>query len=87
MANNKKKNLTMTQQEYQKLAKKQEPKRPVLINCMRAFLVGGAICLIGECFMQMFINWFGFTEKNGWESNGCGVNYHIRHTDELRCVR
>jgi stage V sporulation protein AC len=63
MANNKKKNLTMTQQEYQKLAKKQEPKRPVLINCMRAFLVGGTICLIGECFMEMFVNWFGFTEK------------------------
>lgn len=63
MANNKKKNLTMTQQEYQELAKRIEPKRPVLKNCWRAFLVGGTICLIGECFMQMFINWFGFTEK------------------------
>ncbi|GGI43624.1 stage V sporulation protein AC [Paenibacillus marchantiophytorum] len=63
MANNKKKTLTMTQQEYQKLAKEQEPKRPVLKNCMRAFLVGGIICLIGECFMHMYVNWFGFTEK------------------------
>ncbi|MZQ81968.1 stage V sporulation protein AC [Paenibacillus sp. 5J-6] len=63
MANNKKKNLTMTQQEYQELAKRIEPKRPVLKNCWRAFLVGGTICLIGECFMQMFISWFGFTEK------------------------
>ncbi|NOV03561.1 stage V sporulation protein AC [Paenibacillus planticolens] len=63
MADNKKKNLTMTQQEYQELAKRVEPKRPVLKNCIRAFLVGGVICLIGECFMQMFINWFGFTEK------------------------
>ncbi|OPH58653.1 stage V sporulation protein AC [Paenibacillus ferrarius] len=63
MANNKKKTMTMTQQEYQKLAKEQEPKRPVLKNCLRAFLVGGLICLIGECFMQMYISWFGFTEK------------------------
>ncbi|MDD9268745.1 stage V sporulation protein AC [Paenibacillus sp. GCM10023248] len=63
MANNKKKNLTMTQQEYQDLAKRIEPKRPVLKNCLRAFLVGGTICLIGECFMQIFINYFGFTEK------------------------
>lgn len=63
MPNNKKKNLTMTQQEYQKLAKQQEPKRPVLKNCVRAFFVGGFICLIGECIMQMFIHWFGFTEK------------------------
>ncbi|MGG1516221.1 stage V sporulation protein AC [Paenibacillus oryzisoli] len=63
MANQKKKNLTMTQQEYQQLAKAQEPKRPVVKNCFRAFLVGGTICLIGECFMQMYIKWFGFTEK------------------------
>lgn len=63
MADNKKKNLTMTQQEYQDLAKRVEPKRPVLKNCLRAFLVGGTICLIGECFMQIFINYFGFTEK------------------------
>ncbi|NEW05129.1 stage V sporulation protein AC [Paenibacillus sp. SYP-B3998] len=63
MANNKKKNMTMTQQEYQKLAKEMEPKRPVLQNCIRAFLVGGFICLIGECLMKMFIHWFGFTEK------------------------
>jgi stage V sporulation protein AC len=63
MANNKKKTMTMTQQEYQKLAKQQEPQRPVLKNCCRAFLVGGVICTIGECFMQMFIKWFGFTEK------------------------
>lgn len=63
MANNKKKNMTLTQAEYQKLAKQQEPKRPVLKNCCRAFLVGGTICLIGECFTHMFIKWFGFTEK------------------------
>ncbi|MFC5450316.1 stage V sporulation protein AC [Paenibacillus aestuarii] len=63
MANNKKKNMTMTQQEYQQLAKEKEPPRPVLKNCFRAFLVGGVICLIGECFMQIFIHWFGFTEK------------------------
>ncbi|MFD0692891.1 stage V sporulation protein AC [Paenibacillus sp. GCM10027628] len=63
MANNKKKNMTMTQQEYQKLAKAKEPKRPVLQNCIRAFLVGGFICLIGECLMQGFIKWFGFSEK------------------------
>jgi len=63
MANNKKKNMTMTQQEYQQLAKRIEPKRPVLKNCLRAFLVGGIICVIGQVLMEMFIHWFGFTEK------------------------
>lgn len=63
MANNKKKNMTMTQQEYQSLAKKMEPRRPVLKNCARAFLVGGLICLLGQALMEMFIKGFGFTEK------------------------
>lgn len=63
MVKQQKKTMTMTQKEYQELAKQQEPKRPVVKNCIRAFLVGGTICTIGECFMQMFIKWFGFTEK------------------------
>jgi len=63
MASATKKKLTMTQQEYQVLAKKIEPKRPVLLNCVRAFLVGGFICLIGQGLMYMFINTFNFTKQ------------------------
>lgn len=57
------KKLTWTQQEYQELAKKREPARPVLKNCLRAFAFGGLICLIGQGIMEVFIRWFGFTEK------------------------
>jgi stage V sporulation protein AC len=63
MAAQKKKKLTPVQQEYQALAKKKEPPRPVAKNCLLAFVSGGAICLIGQLFMEMFIHWFGFTEK------------------------
>ena len=63
MADNKLKNLTMTQQEYQSLAKKAEPSRPVFKNCIMAFIVGGIVCFIGEAVTKMFISWFGFTEK------------------------
>jgi stage V sporulation protein AC len=62
MASSKKK-FTKVQQQYQQLAKQMEPKRPVWKNCMFAFLVGGFICLIGQGIMEMFKNWFGFTEK------------------------
>ena len=62
MSNSKKK-LTPVMQEYQELAKTREPKRPVLKNCLRAFLVGGAICLVGEGIQQSFIRWGGFDEK------------------------
>ncbi|GAA3407632.1 stage V sporulation protein AC [Paenibacillus hodogayensis] len=63
MAAQKKKKFTPVQQEYQALAKKKEPPRPVVKNCLRAFVAGGAICLIGQLLMEMFIHYFGFTEK------------------------
>ncbi|GAB6988808.1 stage V sporulation protein AC [Paenibacillus pini] len=63
MASSKKKKLTPVQQEYQELAKKREPKRPAFINSLKAFFVGGLICLIGEAIQQIFIHWGGFDEK------------------------
>lgn len=57
MADNQKKDLTQVQQEYQELAKRREPSRPILKNCFRAFVVGGLICLIGEVIQKMYMNW------------------------------
>lgn len=62
MSNKKKKKLTLTQQEYQDFAKTREPKRPVLINCVKAFFLGGLICTIGQCLQWIFITYFNFTE-------------------------
>ncbi|BBH19512.1 stage V sporulation protein AC [Paenibacillus baekrokdamisoli] len=63
MPNQKKKDLTPVQQEYGELAHKREPKRPILANCIRAFLVGGVICLIGQGIQQLFIDWGGFDKE------------------------
>ena len=63
MSNMKKKKMTTTQQEFDELVKGIEPKRPIFKNCLRAFLVGGAICTIGQGLQWMFINYFGFDEK------------------------
>ncbi|MDI9419312.1 MAG: stage V sporulation protein AC [Bacillota bacterium] len=54
----------LTKKEYQKLAKDNEPRRPVLANCVRAFLAGGTICLIGQGITDIFVFYFGFTEKS-----------------------
>jgi stage V sporulation protein AC len=62
MANQKKKTLTPAQQQYHNLAKGKEPKRPVLKNCMRAFLVGGLICTFGQLIMEAMMKWFGYTK-------------------------
>lgn len=63
MGNNKKKKLTMVQQEYKALATSKEPPRPVLKNCLHAFIAGGTICLIGQGIQQLFIKYAGFNEK------------------------
>ncbi|MEK4485100.1 stage V sporulation protein AC [Psychrobacillus sp. FSL H8-0484] len=63
MSNNKKKLLTPVQQEYQELQKKHETKRPVVKNCIKAFLVGGLICLIGQLISTFYIYYFDFTDK------------------------
>ncbi|PWK14470.1 stage V sporulation protein AC [Tumebacillus permanentifrigoris] len=53
-----------SQEEYQKRAKQHVPKRPVVSNSIRAFLVGGLICEMGQFLQQVFITYFGFNEKN-----------------------
>ncbi|GCD09999.1 stage V sporulation protein AC [Clostridium tagluense] len=63
MSNMKKKKLTPTELRYDKLVKKIEPKRPILKNCVKAFLVGGAICTIGQCLQLFFITYLNFNEK------------------------
>ena len=63
MSNNKKKQLTPVQQEYQDFQSQREIKRPVLKNCIRAFLTGGFICLIGQALQTFYIYYFDFTEK------------------------
>lgn len=63
MSNMKKKKMTTTQQQYDALVSSIEPKRPLLKNCIRAFLVGGTICTIGQILQWIFINYFNFDEK------------------------
>jgi stage V sporulation protein AC len=62
MSNKKNKKMTPKQQQYQALVYQKEPKRPVLKNSFRAFLVGGLICTIGQALQTFFIKYFNFTE-------------------------
>ncbi len=42
----------MTEKEYGKLIKNMEPKSPIGKDCLKAFLVGGFICCIGQICMN-----------------------------------
>jgi len=63
MSDKKKKKLTPTQQEYQAFAKAREPARPVWKNSIRAFWVGGLICLIGQGISEFYMTFFDFNER------------------------
>ncbi|WP_134702131.1 stage V sporulation protein AC [Ammoniphilus sp. YIM 78166] len=63
MSDKKKKKLTPTQQEYQSFAKQREPKRPVALNCIKAFFVGGSICLLGQLISDFYMTFFDFNER------------------------
>lgn len=62
MSGKKRKKLTPIQQQYQDFAKAREPKTPILRNCMKAFLIGGIICTVGQGLNLIFINLFKFNE-------------------------
>jgi len=63
MADEKKKKLTPEAQNYQAFQQQREPKRPIAKNCLKAFLVGGFICLVGQMISTCYIYFFDFTEK------------------------
>ncbi len=57
------KKLTKAQKDYKNYSKKREPKRPVFKNCIKAFIIGGFICVFGQLIQTFFIKQFGFTEE------------------------
>ncbi len=49
--------------QYQTFIKGRQPGRPWFRNSARAFLSGGAICLVGQGVEELFVHVFHYTEK------------------------
>lgn len=45
----------MTEKEYAKLVKDLAPKSPIFKDCLKAFLIGGLICTIGQLIMNGYL--------------------------------
>ena len=43
----------MEKKVYEKVLEENKIKRPILSNCIKAFLVGGSICLIGQVLLYL----------------------------------
>ena len=55
--------MKMTNGEYNQYIRKKQPKSKCLRNTLRAFLVGGAICVLGQGLGQLYARW-GASEQN-----------------------
>lgn len=46
--------MSISKDEYSKMTDKASPNSPVLLNCVKAFLFGGAICCFGQLLNYLF---------------------------------
>lgn len=46
--------MEISKKNYKKMAERQSPPSPILKNCTKAFLVGGAICVLGQGIINFF---------------------------------
>lgn len=53
----------MKQQQYTQLKDQITPKTPLAFNCLKAFVVGGVICTVGQAISFFYMIFFDFTEK------------------------
>ena len=52
----------MTEKEYAKLVEQRMPKSPIWKDCLIAFLVGGAICTLGQALIELYGQWLDKTD-------------------------
>ena len=51
--------MNLDKEQYKQYAAAHAPKSPLLSNCIRAFLTGGAICALAEGLTQLYSTWCG----------------------------
>lgn len=53
-----------SKEEYQQIVKNFTPKHNSFVNCIKAFIVGGAFCVLGEGMKQTMIRYFDLSKKD-----------------------
>ena len=49
--------MNMDKESYGKYVKSRMPKSPILKDCTFAFVIGGGICALAECLLQLYLYW------------------------------
>ena len=48
--------MDIDKKTYKKYAQAHAPRSPIIKNCVKAFLIGGAICTLGEGLSALYLN-------------------------------
>ncbi len=54
--------MKISNKQYNEMVKKASPNSPILIDCLKAFLIGGVICCFGQLLFYIF-------SKNGMSTD------------------
>ena len=46
--------MRISNKQYDKMVKKASPNSPIVLDCIKAFLIGGAICCFGQLLFYLF---------------------------------
>lgn len=65
--------MNIEKKDYKKYAKAHAPKSPTLKNCIRAFVVGGAICTLGQGLMQIYKELCKLSEEDAGALVSCSL--------------
>lgn len=55
--------MNMDKNQYKKYAEKRAKKSNLSVNCLKAFLIGGFICVIGQFLYNLYLKW-GIDKEN-----------------------
>ncbi len=54
----------MTNEQYNEYVKQKTPNSKIFTNCIKAFIIGGLICVIGQIILNFFKNKMGMDEDS-----------------------
>jgi stage V sporulation protein AC len=63
--------MNMTKETYKKYADSRAPKSPVVKDCLRAFLVGGLICTLGQGLTDIYTKLCGMEKQDAGTLTAC----------------
>ena len=70
--------MDMSPQEYQAYIKERAPKSPIWKDTALAFLIGGAICVLGQLILDGYRS-LGLDKADAGTATSVTLIYHLRH--------